>query len=269
LLENKTKVYEPKHPVQTLEKALEVIEFMNKYGGSGMGISEIDSHLELGKSTVHRILDTLMAYDYVEKCSDSSKYILGWKFFEIGNNIPIQRNLTNLNLESLRKLCQKYEETVNFGVRVDSYVTIIFRADPRSTLVANVPIGTREPLYATALGKSILAGLDTEEISRVFANIQFEKFTAKTVSSTNDLIEQMDKIKELGYSIDDEEYYPGLSCIAMPVKNYKNEIVAAVSVSGPSTRLNFTKIMDIKKDLELVTNELSYYLGYNKDSIEE
>jgi len=259
--------HKPKYPVQTLEKALEIIEVMHKEG-VGLGISELDSILGIGKSTIHRILDTLMAYNYVEKCSESTKYRLSWKFFEIGNNIPQQRNLSNLNKDVLQNLCNKYEETVNLGVRVDNNVVIISRIDPKSTLVANVPIGTREPLHATAMGKAIISELDREELIKIFGDGRLESCTPNTITSLEDLIAQLGKVKEQGYSIDDQEYYPGLSCIAMPVRNYKNEVIAAISVSGPSMRLNFTKIMNIKKDLEMASSALSTYLGYNNELIE-
>ncbi|AOT68710.1 IclR family transcriptional regulator [Geosporobacter ferrireducens] len=262
-------VHKPKYPVQTLEKALEIIEVMYKEGVGGLGISELDNKLGIGKSTIHRILDTLMAYNYVEKCAESTKYRLSWKFFEIGNLIPQQRNLSNLNMEDLQELCNKYEETVNLGVRVDDSVVIISRIDPKSTLVANVPIGTREPLHATGMGKVILSELSKEELIRIFGDSPLKSCTPNTISSLDDLMIQLDKIREQGYSIDDEEFYPGLSCIAMPIRNYKREIVAAVSVSGPSMRLNFTKIMNIKKDLEKTCNILSNYLGYNENAANE
>lgn len=256
--------HKPKYPVQTLEKALEIIEVMHKEG-AGLGISELDNRLGLGKSTIHRILDTLMAYNYIEKDSGNAKYRLSWKFFEIGNNIPQQRNLSNLNMSVLQELCDKYGETVNLGVRADNSVVIISRINPKATLVANVPVGTREPLHATAMGKVIISELGREELLNIFGSTQLESCTPNTITSFEDLVVQLEKIREQGYSIDDQEFYPGLSCIAMPVRNYKNEIIAAVSVSGPSMRLNFTKIINIKNDMETAISTLSTYLGHNEE----
>lgn len=268
-MEKVAAAHKPKYPVQTLEKALEIIEVMYKEGGGGLGISELDNKLGIGKSTIHRILDTLMAYSYVEKCDESTKYRLSWKFFEIGNLIPQQRNLSNLNMEALQDLCNKYEETVNLGVRVDDSVVIISRIDPKSTLVANVPIGTREPLHATGMGKVIISELSREELIKIFGTNPLKSCTPNTITSLDELAVQLEKIREQGYSIDDQEFYPGLSCIAMPIRNYKKEIVAAISVSGPSIRLNFTKIMNIKKDLETTCSILSTYLGYSEESKSE
>ena len=84
----------PKYPVQTLEKALDIIGLLAKNNSNkGLGISEMSRQLGIGKSTVHRILDTLMAYDYVEKCPESTSYRLAWSLFEIGNIVPLQHSL--------------------------------------------------------------------------------------------------------------------------------------------------------------------------------
>ncbi len=254
-------IYQPKYPVQTLEKALDIIEVMYQEG-TEMGISELDNKLKLGKSTIHRILDTLMAYHYIEKSPERTKYRLSWKFFEIGHHIPQQRNLSNLDINALQELCDKYGETVNLGIRVDDSIVIISRIDPKTTLFANIPVGTREPLHATALGKVMISDLGREELVEIFGENPLERRTPHTISTLDELEAQLKEIREQGYSIDDQEFYPGLSCIAIPIWNHKNEIIAAVSVSGPTMRMNFSKIMSIKTDLQAATDEMSAYLGY-------
>lgn len=262
-MKKSTKVQGPKYPVQTLEKTFKIIELLFKEGqNGGLGISELSSKLEIGKSNIHRILDTLVAYNYVEKSHNSSKYCLGWKVFEIGNAVPRQRNLYNFDYTILQELCDKYNETVNIGVRVDKDVVTISKVEPSTRLMANVRVGGREPLYATSMGKMLISELSNSEILEMFEDEKFESYTQNTITSVEQLIAQLKKIRKQGYSIDDEEFCTSLSCIAMPIRNYNNEIVASVSVSGITTHFTYNKITDIRVGLGEAVQKLSTYFGY-------
>lgn len=251
-----------KYPVQTLGKALDIIEVLYKEGSSkGLGITEIGNKLGMGKSTVHRNLDTLAAYDYVEKLPDSSKYCLGWRIFEIGSIVPLRRNLYNFDVNILQELCNKQNETINFGIRAKSDVVIISKIEPSNTLMANFQVGGRESIYATSMGKLLISDFSKEEVIEIIGEEKFIKYTPNTITSIDELMGELEIIKKQGYSIDNEEFCLGLFCMAMPVKNYKNEMVAAVSVSGPSSRLNSSRIIEVRKDLEEATLKLSAYFG--------
>ena len=253
----------PRYPVQTLEKALDIIEILFKEGvNEGLGISDLSRKLGIGKSTIHRILDTLVAYGYVEKTQESPKYRLGWRIFEIGNIVPRQRNLYNFDINILQELCDKYKETVNLGVRVDGDVVTISKVEPTSTLMANLKVGGREPAHATAMGKVLISELSKGELIEILGDAPLKSYTPNTITDIDKLVEELERVRNQGYSIDDEEFCLGLFCVAMPVRNYNNEIVAAVSVRGPSVRLNFSKVMDILEGLEEATKKLSAYLGY-------
>lgn len=253
----------PKYPVLTLEKALKIIEIIyTDSNNDGLGISELSRRLDMGKSTVHRIVDTLVAQGYLDKCSSNTKYRLGWKLFQIGNAVPQQRKLNNFDIEILHDLCDKYQETVNLGIRVDRDVVTIAKVDPATVLTANHKLGAREPIHATAMGKILISELAKDDVIQIFGEGSLQRYTPNTIISTEELILELEKIKIQGYSIDDEEYCVGLTCIAMPVRNYNNEITAAISVSGASIRLNFNKIMDIKSDLGIAVKKYSAHLGY-------
>lgn len=254
--------HSPKYPVQTLEKALDIMDILFREGtNEGLGISDLSRKLGIGKSTIHRILDTLVAYGYIEKADESTRYRLGWKLFEIGNVVPRQRNLNNFDTKILQELCNKYQETVNLGVRVDSDVVTISKIEPDASLMANLQVGKREALHATAMGKVLISEMTKSQLIETFGENELKSYTPKTITSIDELVVELEKVRNQGYSIDDEEFCLGLSCIAMPVRDYKNQIVAAISVSGPSIRLSFNKIIDIKSGLEEVTKKLSDYLG--------
>ena len=256
--------YAPKYPVQTLEKALDVIEILSKESGSGLGVSELSRKLEIGKSTIHRILDTLTGYGYVDKVPKTSNYRLSWRLYEIGNVVPRQRDLGSFDSEILQELCNNHEEAVNLGIRIKNHVVIISKVEPvMATLRANLLIGEHEPLHATALGKMLMSEMEPSKLQDVLSTETFQAYTPNTIQTLPELLTELKKITEQGYAIDDQEFCIGLTCIAMPIRNYNNEIVAAVSVSGPSVRIGVSKILEIKEGLSIASKKLSEYLGCN------
>lgn len=256
--------YKPKYPVQTLEKALEIIKyFKNHSSGDGVSISELSEQLNMGKSSVHRILDTLYAYNFVEKTVNGSAYKLGWELFDIGNIVPLQHSLGRSDYVSLLEhLCTKCSETVNLGIINNDSVIIIYKIEPNIRLRSNVQIGSQEPLYCTSLGKVFLSEMRDSEIQEFYNTHKIERFTEKTIVSPKKMIAEVQKIREQGYSIDDEEYYIGHTCIGMPVRNYANKIIGAISVSGPTQRIKGPKLAEILEELKLVSERLSIHMGY-------
>ncbi|WP_366922001.1 IclR family transcriptional regulator [Metallumcola ferriviriculae] len=257
--------HSPKYPVQTLEKALDIVEILSKVdGGEGLGVTELSKRLGIGKSTIHRILDTLAGYRYVEK-TPANKYRLSWRLFELGASVPHQRSLNNIDAADLQGLCDKHGETVNVGVRVGDGVVIISKVNPETALRASLEVGTREPIHPTALGKVLTSEMDEQQV-RALLGSEMQAHTNQTITSPDAFIKELEKVREQGYAIDNEEFCFGLSCISMPIRNYNGQIVAAISVTGPSFRMSFSKIMEIKDDLREVTKKISAHLGHERAS---
>lgn len=251
-----------KYPVQTLEKALEIINIMKDGPYDGVRIKDLSEKLDMGKSTVHRILNTLLTYGYVEQGSDNKKYRLGWKFFEVGSVIPRQRNLNNTDLKVLWELCDKYEETVNLGIRIHDKVAIIAKVDPQRVIFKVGPyLGEQEPLHATALGKVLTSELSEDELEKLWTDKPLEKHTNNTITSLAKLKNELILIREKGYALDQEELSVGLTCIATPVYNYSNEIIAGLSISGPTFRMDEEKIMRCREGLKQSSEQLSAFFG--------
>lgn len=251
-----------KYPVQTLEKALEIIEVMKTAPANGIRIIDLSQKLNMGKSTVHRILNSLVTYGYAEKCPDNKRYRLGWKLFEIGSTIPRQRNLNNIDMNILSELCEKYEETVNLGIRIHDKVAIIAKVDPQQAPFRAGPyLGEHEPLHATALGKVLISELDEEELKQIFKSPELTKYTNNTINSLKKLREALEQVREQGYAVDEEELCQGISCVAMPIYNYERNIVAALSISGPSFRFNYNKINKIGRDQKKACETISRFFG--------
>lgn len=257
-------LYRPKYPVQALEKAIQTIEILARQEtDQGLGISELNEVLELGKSTLHRLLDTLVAYEYVERLDDNT-YRLGWRLFEIGNMIPKQRQIDKVDLKALQELSNKFKETVNLGVRGTNDVVIVSKVDPETTyrLRVDTSVGQKEPIHATGLGKVLYSEMDEKELREMLMGYEYRKFTENTITNIDDLLTEFKKVREQGYALDNEEFCQGLTCFAMPIRGYEGEIIAGVSVSGPTFRFDEAKMETLKEQLRQVTGDLSKHLGF-------
>ena len=256
----------PKYPVQTLAKALDILQYLKENTSTeGVSISEISRALSIGKSGVHRTLDTLMAYGFVEKAgANSTSYLLGWGLFDAGNAVPKQHTLNGANyIPQLEKLCNRFSETVNMGVFNNYETVIICKIEPNIKLRTNTQVGEREPLYATALGKLFLCDFTPEELQGYFENIEISPFAANTITTYEKMKAELAKIRHQGYALDNEEYFDGMICFAMPIKDFTGKTVSGISVSGPSRRMTAEKLENIKESLSTVCAQLSSFLGYN------
>lgn len=256
--------YKPKYPVQTLGKALDVLRYIkNNATADGVSIAELSEYLNMGKSTVHRLLDTLLAYNFVEKTYTNSFYKLGWGIYDIGSSVPFQHSLTNTNFYPLlEELCNECSETVNFGIMNNNSIVILYKAEPNIKIRANVNIGGNEPLYCTAIGKLFLSSLSVQEVKEYFKHTEIIPYTNNTITTAERMFPELSKISQAGYSIDNEEFYAGLICVAIPVYDYSGKMIAGISISGPSERMVQNKIDLVLPKLMSSCEKLSKYLGY-------
>jgi len=256
--------YKPKYPVQALSNAIEIIEYLKKNNSyEGVSISELSKHLALPKSNIHRLLDTLLAYDYVEKTNNGFSYRLGWGLYDAGNIVPEQHTLNSANyIPALEKLCKKFDETVNLGILSRTEVIIICKIEPNVRIRANVQIGEREPLYATSLGKIFMSEYTNDKVINYFSKNKVVKFTDNTIGTAEDMLNELSQVRKQGYAVDNEEFSFGLVCVAMPIRDYSGKIVSAVSLSGPATRMTEEKRRQILLDLNKSCAELSSFMGY-------
>lgn len=256
---------EPKYPVLTLIKSIEIINYLSTIiDNRGAYITELSQHLSLGKSSVHRLLDTLLYYGYVEKNEATKCYRLGWKLYTIGQMVPQQNQLASLDKQFMIEIAEKTAEIVNLGVLRDNETVIISQVDgSTSSLRVNVQQGTSEPVYATALGKVLLSEQSDMEILKILKTVEpFVPYTNRTISSGEGFLKAVRLARKRGFATDLEEFSTGLVCIACPVRDYTGKIIAAMSVSMPKVRYNRTSHAKILAALREGTKKASYALGY-------
>ncbi|KLU63429.1 transcriptional regulator KdgR [Peptococcaceae bacterium CEB3] len=246
--------------IQSVERAILILElFSNR--DSELALSEISHRLSLNKSTAFGILSTLEHYNFVQKASDTGKYKLGIKLLELGNMVLEQMDLRQIARPYLDELVAKFSETSHLAV-LDGYeVVYIDKVDSDRSIRMNSEVGSRRPGYCTGVGKAILSYLPDDQWKKHLPP-SLEKFTPNTIISQESLLEEMKHIRQKGFSEDNEEIEEGLSCVGVPIFNQGNQVIASISVSGPTARLPKEKMMQIAEELKDVSAEISRKMGY-------
>jgi len=258
----------PKYPVQTVSKAIEILNYLAKdTSNRGAGITELSREMGMGKSTIHRILDTLLYYGYVDKNWETNRYRLGWSLYSVGQRVPRQNQIFNLDPSHLTALSQKTRETVNLGILKGTETIVISKIEGNNTgLHVGMQAGEHEAVHATGIGKVLISEMEEREIRALYAGQEnLHRYTEKTVANVDELIEEVRRVRRLGYGMDDQEFGLGLICVAKPVRNYTGKIVAAISVSAPANRMGEEQRAVILAALEECCAEVSRTLGYRPE----
>lgn len=202
-----------------------------------LGVAEISSRLKLNKTSVFRYLYTLESGGYVYKTSDA-RYMLGKKFVYMGAIVSERQTEFSLARPELLKLRDQVDETVHLSILLsDLNIMFIDKVSGNQTLQMRSQIGYQIPAYCSGSGKVLLAGLLGTEREAELEQIKLEKKTERTIVSYPMLLQELKKIQEQGYGEEDSEAEEGLSCIAVPIRNLDHQIIAAVSISGATVKL--------------------------------
>lgn len=245
---------EPKEPsfITILGRAFTIMEELLK-SGKPLGVSELARLTGIPKANTFRIMKTLEELKAVSPKEDG--YILGSKMIELGAGAKHNDEFMLVAKPYLQKLSKTCEETVNLGIMFQDYVLFIHTelAEQRS-LVASLPPVT--PLYCCSVGKIFLAYQTNKELEHYFKVHHPIKRTINTRTTKEALLQESEKIRRDGIAHDHEEYDYGLSCIAAPIFLGEN-LAAGISLSGPTSRLQYKGYAFLEKELKATAEALS------------
>jgi IclR family KDG regulon transcriptional repressor len=255
----------PKYPIKVLNKAFSVLDILLK-NEAPMSMTEISEKLCFYPSTIHRILDTLKYGGYVEQDSYTQKYQLGLKLIELGMTRLNQIDLAKEAKPFLKELSKEVDETVHLAILENTDVLYLAKEESTQTIRMISYVGKRAPLHCTSLGKVLLAFLPAKKKDKILEKIELLKLTENTITNKYDLIKELNEIEQEGFALDREENEKFVRCIAAPVKNYRGEVIAAVSISGPSYRINEGNQNCLKEELINTCQKISIRLGFQSNT---
>ena len=249
--------------VQTLDRALDILELL-AVEKKGLGVTEIGHRTGLHKSTVHRLLSALGERGYIEKNADYGTYQLGMNVVEISS---IHLNSIELKTEAapyLRTLASESTQPVHLATLVGDEVIYIEKVETVNTIRMYSQIGKRVPIHCSAVGKALMTGLLDTEIKARLSNKGLENYTANTLTDAQEILAQVRKARNTGWTVDDEEHEAGIRCIAAPIYDYRGKVIAAVSTSGPLTIISHDKDEEISQYVQKAAKGISKRMGYSQ-----
>ncbi len=246
----------------TLERAFSVLEELARH--REIGVCSLAKTLGFSRTSTHRILATLKKLGYVSQDSESGKYRLALRLFELGSRVVERLGLKEQASFAMKMLALKYNETVNLALLDGTEIVYIDKIESSEPLRMGLRVGTRVPAHCSALGKALLAQLPSEDLDRYLEHAQLKRYTPSTIVSASDLKHELERIRAQGFSFDNEEYILGIRCVAAPIYNHRSEAVAAVSIAGPSMRLDLQRIYgEVARDVIQCARHISAALGYS------
>ncbi|MBE5868413.1 MAG: IclR family transcriptional regulator [Lachnospiraceae bacterium] len=229
------------------QPTIRVLEILESVVGSGEGkrLTDFSSELQIPKSTLVPILQTLCGYRYLTQ-DDMGRYQPGTALFSLGS--AFSGNFPTLNFvhQQLEQLVEELGETCYFGALEDGYVLYLDKVDSRQPLRMLTSIGRRMPAYATSIGKALLSDMVEKELQSLYPE-GLKALTAHTITDVEVLAKQLGLAREEGYAWETEESMEHIRCFAVPIRKH-GRIVAAVSVAIPVFRFDKEK-----KDHTIVT----------------
>ena len=246
--------------VQSVDRALSILETLAE-DDEGYRLSDLAVRTGLSASTVHRLLATLESRRFVQFDRAESKWHVGVRSFTVGASFARRRNFSTQAIPYLRKLRDLTRETANLAVVDDEFIIVLTRMESREIMRSLTQVGGRVAMVTSGVGKAVLATYSDEDVGAVIRHHGMPRLTEKSIVRPGDLFKELATIRKQGFAIDDEEACMGLRCIAAVVYNDCVEPLAAISVSGMTSRLTDDRLPEIGQIVREVAGELTVALG--------
>jgi len=251
--------------VRALEKALTVLEHLSKLE-QDIDLGTLTRQLDMPKTTLLRLLNTLKKHNFVQQDERSRRYRLGWALIYLGQAANRVFDIVELIHPYLEKLSRQSGETANL-VFLDRNHAVYVDQVVSDSIIRGVPaVGSPLGLYCTAAGKVLLSCQTEDVIAEILPQIDLTALTEKTITEQHALRLELEKIRKQGWAVDDEESELGGRCVAAPIFEQKGTLVASISVVGPATRVNPDTIPALSALLVKTAAEISRALGHSGDS---
>lgn len=249
--------------VQVLERSFAVLEEIAKNNGE-VSLGALVKSIGIPHSTTHRILSTMISLGYVEQNMKNGHYRLGLKLLSLSSVILQNLDLRRIARTYLDELMRETGETANLVVLDRDEVVYIEKAESQASVRVFSLIGRRAPVNATGAGKVLLSELAQQDIIDILRSRGMPKLTPHSITELPVMLDELALVRQRGYAIDDEECELGARCVAAPVRNHTGRIVAAMSISGPSSRLTLERLKEIAPTVIKAANSLSSALGFTE-----
>lgn len=249
--------------IQSISRASDILTiFINER--KPLGITEFATRLELPKTTIQSIVQTLEALGYLEKDPGLVKYRLGPMVFQLGMKYATNMDLVTIGRVWAERLCLQFRQPVNIGMLVGDKVVVVLRVEPENRFMTYPQAGSVIPIHTTCIGKLLFAFLEKKKALSILKNYAFEKLTPNSITDGACFTKELDKIRNEKISYDNQESVTGLAGIGGPIFNHTGHAIAAFALTGDTEVINKDReaIINAVKD---TSTQISMQLGCDPD----
>ncbi len=261
-------LFHPPRPstIRALDKGLLVLKALARFGATTL--SDLAERIDLPVSSTHRILFTLHEQGFATLDDATQEWSVGIETFRAGSAFLVRANLVEAAMKTMRRLMEETGETANLAIADAGDVVFIAQVETHNPIRAFFRPGSRGPLHSSGIGKALLAAMVPEKSDAIIGNSALERHTPRTLSTPGELRDEsgelrtdLKAIRMRGWSLDNEERYLGMRCVAAAIHNAYVEPVAGISVSGPTIRFPDDGLMDIGSKVRKAAAEVRAYRG--------
>lgn len=256
----------PKNIVQSIERVALILDTLGDHS-QGLSLTDLSTRVDLSKGTTHRLLSSLAFFGYARQNEENKKYCLGFKLVELGNRLLNQIDFRTEARPYLLNLAEQVKETVHLVIldkQKALYIDKVEAADQPPGLRMVSILGSRVPAHCSAVGKVLLSALPDEKLEKLVGVTGLAKRTEKTITDFTKLKAHLQRVGINGYAFDQEENEVGIRCVAAPIRDQRGEAIAAISISGPVSRIKARLLRgELKDRITETALHISRKIGYN------
>jgi len=220
--------------IKAVDRAFTIIDALDELGGAKL--TDLAQELGMATSTAHTYLQTLVEAGYVNREDDV--YSTGLKFLKHGGQARHQMRLHTVGRSQVDEVAQRTDEVASLGIEDGGKRVLLYKSEGANAVYDNAPVGEYTKMHWSALGKAILSQLDADRVSEIIESHGLPKRTENTVTTPEMLHEELERTTRRGYSIENEERRVGVSSVGVPITDAEDELIGAMSVSGPANRFS-------------------------------
>ncbi|WP_368652240.1 IclR family transcriptional regulator [Ornithinibacillus sp. 4-3] len=250
-----------RYTINSIDKALDLLEILSE---KSFNLLELVEQLDQPKSSIYRMITTFEKRGYITREKEDGKYCLGLKMLELTKNLLEKNTLISVANAEMQKLVSKTGESVNLGVLDGNEILYVAVFEGEHQLKFTEALGSKSPIHATAIGKTLAAYLPNEQLNELLQEIEFKKITPNTITNKTEFNKELEFVREKGYALDNEEIAIGARCIAAPIFDMFGNIEAAISISGAVHRLSNEQFNEMTNEVVSSAQSISRKLGFDK-----
>ncbi len=249
------------NPSTAVERTLLILETVAQRAG-GMSNADVNRKLNIPKSSASYILRTLEQRGYLRRDRDDGKYRLGMKILSLSRAALSGVDIREVALPIMRHLVDQIHLTTHLAILDHEEAVYVEKVEAPSFIKMDTWIGRRMEVHSTAVGKALLAYLDAGERETILRHRGMKKLTPHTITSVAKLMKEFDRVRQLGYSVDDEENSLGARCVGAPIFNSEGRVEASIGSTGTITAVPRDAVPRLAETVKDAARRISHLIGY-------